>query len=261
MFFEFHGKTISINMPRQQDLEAEVSRRFAAAQGFSLATVNLDHLVKMADQPGFTAAYARQDLVVADGRPIVWLSKLAQRPVDLMPGSDLVRPLCEWAARAGVPVALVGSTDIALHDAKEALTAQVPGLDIAWCHAPSGVFDPEGSEADQILSELEVRGVALCFLALGAPKQEVLAARGRQLAPRCGFASVGAGLDFLGGHQRRAPAWVRAIALEWLWRALSAPTRLVPRYLRCAAILPGHTLRAIALRKTPRSDAAAHPDG
>ncbi|WP_197470813.1 WecB/TagA/CpsF family glycosyltransferase, partial [Sulfitobacter sp. HI0054] len=73
---------------------------------------------------------------------------------------------------------------------------------------------------------------------------EILAARGRDIAPGVGFASIGAGLDFLAGRQRRAPKWMRMLALEWLWRAMQSPQRLVPRYARCFAILPRLTLAA-----------------
>ena len=54
----------------------------------------------------------------------------------------------------------------------------------------------------------------------------------------------------LAGHQARAPAWVRHLALEWLWRALSSPRRLIPRYAACAAILPGQVIHALRLRAT-----------
>lgn len=236
-------------MPDRASLEAEIRARFAAGHGFALATINLDHVVKLAEDARFLAAYQAQDLVVADGRPIVWMSRLARRPVELMPGSDMVLPLCRLAAACGAAVALVGSTDAALQDAEEALLEAVPGLEIAWVQAPSAPFDPEGGEADQILYRLAETGVQLCFLALGAPRQEQLASRGRKLAPRVGFASVGAGLDFLGGHQRRAPAWVRAAAMEWLWRALSSPARLLPRYARCFAVLPRQLRHAWAIRR------------
>lgn len=254
LFFEFQDQRITVNMPAKAELEAEVLRRFSAHEGFALATVNLDHLVKLAQSREFLTAYAGQDLVVADGRPIVWLSQLAGDPVELMPGSDMVLPLCRLAAAAGVPVALVGSTDQALQDAEHYLTGQVPGLDLAWCHAPSGVFDPAGEEAGEILRQLDEKGIQLCFLALGAPKQEQLAHRGRRLAPAVGFASVGAGLDFLGGHQRRAPRWVRKIAMEWLWRMLSSPMRMVPRYAKCFAILPRHIWRALRIRLSHQPD-------
>ncbi|MEP2717200.1 WecB/TagA/CpsF family glycosyltransferase [Pseudophaeobacter sp.] len=248
MFFEFQGQRITVNVPNREALEGEVLRRFASGEGFALATVNLDHLVKLAQSEDFLRAYLGQDLIVADGRPIAWLSQLAKHPVELMPGSDLVLPLCRLAAAAGVPVALVGSTDEALADAQAHLEAQVPGLDLAWCQAPSGVFDPESAEAGEILESLNRRGIRLCFLALGAPKQESLAFRGRSVAPKVGFASIGAGLDFLGGHQTRAPLWVRKIAMEWLWRALGSPARMVPRYARCFAILPGQIWQALRNR-------------
>ncbi len=247
--FVFHGQPIEVNVPTRNALAAEVQHRFAQRQGFALATVNLDHLVKMAASTAFLDAYAAQDLVVADGRPIVWLSWLAGQLVELMPGSDMVVPLCQMAARAKVPVALVGSTQEALEDASAVLRGQVAGLEITLLHAPSGVFDPLGDEAAQILQQLNEQGIGLCFLALGAPKQEVLAARGRQMAPGVGFASIGAGLDFLGGHQHRAPLWMRKLALEWLWRTLSSPARMLPRYARCLAILPGQVKLALKQRR------------
>ena len=58
----------------------------------------------------------------------------------------------------------------------------------------------------------------MALLALGAPRQEIFAARCRELLPDIGFVSVGAGLDFIAGHQRRAPIWLQRLALEWLWR-------------------------------------------
>ena len=253
MHFMFHGQRIAINVPTWAALEAELRQRFASGQGFALATVNLDHLVKMAASPGFLDAYATQDLVVADGHPIVWMSRLARQPVELMQGANMILPLCQLAAQAQVPVALVGSTQVALEDAAGILQGEVAGLNIAMRLAPSGVFDPMGEEAGHILQQLNGDGIGLCFLALGAPKQEIFAARGRQLSPGVGFASIGAGLDFLGGHQHRAPVWMRRLALEWLWRIVSSPMRMVPRYARCFAILPGQFRQAWLLRKRPPS--------
>jgi N-acetylglucosaminyldiphosphoundecaprenol N-acetyl-beta-D-mannosaminyltransferase len=226
----------------------QVSRRLSAAEGFALATINLDHLVKLRRDPVFAAAYAAQDLVVADGNPIVWLSRLARRPVELVPGSDLILPLAQAAADARVPVALLGSTEPALAAAAQALQAGVPGLRVAACIAPPMGFDPDGPGADAVLEQVRASGARLVFLALGAPKQERLAARGRVALPHVGFASIGAGLDFLAGSQVRAPEWVRAIAMEWLWRMLSNPRRLARRYAECALILPGQVVSALRQR-------------
>jgi N-acetylglucosaminyldiphosphoundecaprenol N-acetyl-beta-D-mannosaminyltransferase len=246
--FQFDQTQITVNVPDRAALAAAVSTHLRAGKGFALATINLDHLVKLTHDPAFRAAYAAQTMVVADGNPIVWLSRLARHPVALVPGSDMVIPLARLAAAAGVKVALVGSSAAALAGAATHLRATEPGLTIATQIAPPYGFDPNGADADRILRQLQADHIGLCFIALGAPKQEHFAARGRHLAPDVGFASVGAGLDFLSGKQTRAPAWVRAIAMEWLWRALSSPRRLIPRYAACAAILPAQIIAAWKLR-------------
>lgn len=246
--FRFGPTVIAVNIGSTTALLSTVRQRLAARRGFALATINLDHLVKLGRSQRFQAAYAMQDLVVADGNPIVWLSRLARRPVHLVPGSDLVRPLLQVAAEEGVGVALVGSTDATLEVAATRLMQDIPGLRIIARIAPAMGFDPEGAEAARILAEISARGAGLCLIALGAPKQEMFAAKGRELAPSVGFASIGAGLDFIAGTQTRAPAWARKLALEWLWRALSSPRRLIPRYAACIAILPAQVVAAIRLR-------------
>jgi exopolysaccharide biosynthesis WecB/TagA/CpsF family protein len=109
-------------------------------------------------------------------------------------------------------------------------------------------FDPHSEDAKALLQEMQDDGVGLCFIALGAPKQEMLAAQGRDTVPSMGLVSIGAGLDFFAGKQKRAPVWVRRIAMEWLWRMLGNPRRLVGRYMQCFAILPGQMIRALKLR-------------
>ncbi|MFG6498022.1 WecB/TagA/CpsF family glycosyltransferase [Sulfitobacter sp. 1A13191] len=235
---------VEVNVATRAALFQALRARFATGQGFALATLNLDHLTKLPRDAGFAAAYRAQDFIVADGRPVVWLSQLANQPVELMPGSDLILPLCELAAAHSLPVAFFGSDEGALQGAAAALRTRLPGLEICHIAAPPMGFDPESAEADTALREIAQSGARLCFLALGAPKQEILAARGRDIAPGVGFASIGAGLDFLAGRQRRAPKWMRMLALEWLWRAMQSPARMVPRYARCFAILPRLTLAA-----------------
>ena len=87
---------LAVNMPDAASLLDEVRRRLEAGEGFALATVNLDHLVKLRAEGPFRTAYAAQDLVVADGNPIVWLSKLAGRPVDV--GAGFGHGACRWPA-------------------------------------------------------------------------------------------------------------------------------------------------------------------
>lgn len=242
---------VAINFRDRASLLDRVAAHFRDGTGFALATLNLDHLVKLRHDAAFRDAYRAQDMVVADGNPIVWISRLAGRPVELVPGADLVLPLAALAAAARAPVALVGSTDAALAGAGAALARIVPGLEVAARISPAMGFDPDGPAAGAVIEEIRRSGARLVFLALGAPRQERFAARCRRELPGVGLASIGAGLDFLSGHQHRAPLWMRRLALEWLWRMATNPRRLAARYASCALLLPALAADGLALRRAP----------
>ncbi len=245
---------VSVNLRDGQSLLAASAERLKSGDGFAVATLNLDHLVKLRDDPTFREAYLRHEFVVADGHPIVWTSWLAGRPVRLAPGSDLVVPFAQLAAACGAPVALIGSTEKALRKSARVLRRLVPELEIVAQIAPPFPFDPDGPSGDALIDQISKSGARFAILALGAPRQERFAARCRNELPHLGVASIGAGLDFLAGEQRRAPRWMRRTALEWLWRVLSDPRRLAARYARCALLAPSLLGEAAQMR---RADAAA----
>ncbi|MFT4012084.1 MAG: WecB/TagA/CpsF family glycosyltransferase [Paracoccus sp. (in: a-proteobacteria)] len=255
MQFSFpDGNAVRINCPSSEAVLQQARLHLQQGRGFALATINVDHLQRLGEEEPFRIAYSAQDLVCADGNPIVWLSRLAGRPVGLAPGSDLVLPLANEAARQGLPVALIGSNDASLQLAGAEMQARVPGLKLALTHAPGFPFDPEGAEGAEIIEKIRQSGARLCFLALGAPKQEIFSIRARDTLGNVGFASIGAGLDFLSGHQTRAPKLMRRIKMEWFWRMMSNPRRLAKRYAKGFTILPAHAAAAWRLRSQGPKD-------
>lgn len=241
---------ILVNTAKAENLFDDIDQRLRGNRGFTIATLNLDHVVKLRQQDSFLTTYLQHSHVVADGNPIVWLRWLAGQPVELLAGSDLIDPLMAQAARLGIPVGFFGSTEPVLKAAAARLTERHPGLNVVACVAPPFGFDPASPDADKAIKALSDAGVRLCLIALGAPKQEVLAIRAHAAMPNCGFISIGAGLDFIAGHQVRAPSWMRRVALEWLWRFLGAPSRLGWRYLACIGVLPSLIWQALAMRRT-----------
>ncbi|QFS84585.1 Putative N-acetylmannosaminyltransferase [Roseivivax sp. THAF40] len=251
MTFDVGGSQIAVTVRDRAALDAQLRERMRRDEGYALATINLDHLVKLRRDAAFREAYAAHDLVTADGNPIVWLGRMAGHDLSLVTGSDAIVPMCRLAAQLDVNVGFVGSTEDVLKKAKAFLRGEVPGLRIAFTEAPPMGFDPEGEAATDILARAADAGVGLLFVALGAPKQERFAAHGRRMQPRMGFASIGAGLDFFAGTQKRAPAWMRRFALEWVWRMMRDPRRLAMRYVACAAIVPREVWLALRQRRHP----------
>ena len=240
---------IPVNIPNAATLLTAIESALDESTGFQVATLNLDHVVKLRQDLEFRAAYERHSHVTADGNPIVWLSRLAGEPVDLVPGSELIDPICALAARKSVPVGFFGSQEDVLKRAAQILKERHPGLQVVAMDAPPMGFDPQGEAGIEAANGLLASGARICFLALGAPKQELLASVIATQAPSLGAISIGAGLDFIAGHQTRAPVWVRRLALEWLWRMAQNPRRLMMRYMSCLAVLPSLFLYALSLRR------------
>ena len=132
-----------------------------------------------------------------------------------------------------------------LFKASQLLQDRNPGLRIAGVLAPQQGFDPTSEDARRCVEAIAESGADLCFVALGAPKQELFADYGKSLVPNVSFVCIGGGLDFIAGTQMRAPHWMQRWSLEWLWRAASDPQRLLYRYFLCLAALPGFLARAV----------------
>lgn len=233
-----------VNVATLAEAVEAAAGRAARREGFTLFTLNLDHLVKLRDDPAFARAYDNATFVTADGWPIAWLARRqGARAVERATGADLVEPLCAQAARRGVPVHFFGSSEATLRKAAQALTARYPGLVIAGAEAPPMGFDPFSSAADAAADRIAASGAGLCFVAFGAPKQEIFSARMAARHPRIGFVCIGAALDFIAGEKARAPALFQRLGMEWAWRLMSEPRRLALRYARCAAVFADVALR------------------
>jgi exopolysaccharide biosynthesis WecB/TagA/CpsF family protein len=207
-----------------------------AGQGFCFFTLNLDHMVKRRDDPAFLAAYAKADLVSADGAPVAWLARKQREGIVRTTGADLVEPLAIEAAKQGIKIAFFGTTDAVLEAANAHLRSIAPGLEIAHCESPPLGFDPTSAAAEAACARIAASGAQIVFVALGAPKQELFAAHMREKFPGLGFVCIGAALDFFAGAQVRAPEAFQKLGLEWFWRLASNPRRMAKRYALCAAV-------------------------
>jgi N-acetylglucosaminyldiphosphoundecaprenol N-acetyl-beta-D-mannosaminyltransferase len=227
---------VTINLPTLRAAQAEVVSRALSGVGFALFTLNLDHLAKIRSSPTFRAAYGRAALVTADGWPVVWLANRRGAQLERTCGADLVEPICSSAATNGIPLVFIGPERGSQISAISTLQERYPGLAVADAYAPNISRVPKPEEVEAVARRVNASGARLCFVCMGAPKQELLV---DALVPLCegvGFLCVGAALDFISGRWRRAPASWQRSRLEWLWRLLGDPKRLASRYLLSAYV-------------------------
>ncbi len=221
-----------------------------------IATVNMDFITQAWRDPELQRILLEADLVVADGIPIVWLSRLlGHRLKERVTGSDLVPMFAELGAREGFSLFGLGGAPGVAEKAMAKLVARNPGLRIAGCYSPpkADVLDMDNAE---ILARIENAAPDVLLVAFGAPKQEKwvnLHIRRWRVPVAIG---IGGSLDFIAGVQKRAPRWVQRLALEWLWRMLSNPRRLLRRYLANIAFFVSALLRLLWMRYGPVSSRA-----
>ena len=224
-----------------------------------VVTANVDHVVRLNRRPDLRPLYAEADLVVADGMPLVWASRiLGHRLPERVAGSDLFPCLCQRAASEGLTVYLLGGDPGTADAAAAVLKQRNPSLQIVGIDCPPYGFESDAAECERIVSRVKGAGPGILFVALGSPKQEqwIYANRGR-----CGAKlSIGVGISFsfVSGHVRRAPRWMRRVGLEWFHRMVQEPRRLIRRYLVDDLLFAWILLRA-PIRRTLRAGRAPNP--
>jgi len=211
---------------------ARIFSDLARGRGGWLLTANVDYVHQYATDPALRRLYARTDLTVADGVPLLWAARLAGHPLpDRVAGSDLIWLLAERAAQEGRSLYLLGGAPGAAEGAAERLRERFPALVIAGLSSPRVSREPQPAEIAEIRKTLERAAPDLVLVGLGAPKEGRVIDALRPAFPATWFAGVGISLSFAAGQVQRAPAWMHGLGVEWLHRLAQEPRRLLGRYL------------------------------
>lgn len=216
------------------DMDGAMARLRAALRHrrqVQVATVNMDFLVRAQRHPELRAVLGRTELNVADGMPVVWLSRLLGRPVPgRVAGADMAPLLVAEAAASGASVFLLGGEHGVAEVAVRRLTRDHPGLRIAgWHEPPRARLDEMDNE--RLIELVADSGADLLLVALGNPKQELWIDRYRHRLPGVAVAiGVGCVFDLWAERVYRAPTWMQRTGLEWLHRLLAEPRRLAGRH-------------------------------
>ena len=211
-----------------------------------VATANVDFVINAIYDQGMQEMLCSCDLIVPDGMPIVWASRLmGSRLKERVSGVDLIPRLAELAARRDYGIFLLGASETNSRKASEVLKQRFPKLRIVGRYSPP-VSPLAEMDHEKILSLIERARPDILLVAMGHPKQEQWLAMHRHRLRVSLCMGVGASLDFLAGAVSRAPVWMQTAGLEWLYRAAQEPRRLSQRYLSDAYGLARHLPAQVA---------------
>jgi len=196
-----------------------------------VVTANVDFVVKASRDLCFRDLINSSDLVVADGMPVIWASRILGTPLpERVAGLDLALKLCGRSGGAGFGIYLLGGSDDARAKAAERLRQGFPGIRIAGSYSPPFGGFSAGEEA-RIEESMRSSGAHVVFVCLGAGRQERWIRDHMGRSGAAVFIGMGSFIDFVAGEFVRAPRWAQRLGLEWLFRLIQDPARLFKRYI------------------------------
>lgn len=196
-----------------------------------VVTPNVDHLVKLRRNVSLFDQYRHADFIFPDGFPIVLASRLLGKSIsERVTGADLFPALCKLMAKKQGRIFILGGAPDSEQMINSALSIKYPGLTVqSFC--PAYGFSENCSDAQKAVDLVNDWQPDVVFVCLGMPKQEIWSLKYRDVLKTNLILCVGAALEFDLGLLKRAPAWVQAVNMEWLWRLCTDFKRLWKRYL------------------------------
>lgn len=220
----------NINVTNMQDTIAYLTDNLDALRGKYICVSNVHTTVMAYRDEMYRNVQNSAAMALPDGKPLSIVSKRRGFiEAERVPGPDLMPKIFELSKEKGYRHYFYGSTQDTLNKLKAQLQKKYPHLQIAGMYSPP--FRPLSEEEDQkIIEKINDSNPDFIWVALGAPKQENWMYDHRDKVNGI-MLGVGAAFDFEAGTVKRAPHWVQELCLEWLYRIMQDPVRLIPRYL------------------------------
>lgn len=220
-----------VNNVSMDETIAEIDSLISQKTKSYIVAINVDVVIKIEKDPLLKKVTDEADMVLVDGKPLIWISKWHKRPIkEKVSGSDLVPALCSHAAKKDYTIFIIGGKDGIAEKAKEKLEQQYPGIRIVGTYAPPFGFEKNEKELNKInaiISEVHPDLLIACF---GCPKQEKWIYDNYRKYEAGVSICAGATVDFLAGNVKRAPRWMSDHGFEWLYRFFQEPKRMFKRY-------------------------------
>ena len=215
----------SVGMGRLLDICEE---HIDSKRGLLLGIVNVAKLVNCRKNVGLRRSLMEADIVLADGLPIIWLSRMLGDPLpERVTGIDIMYELLKEANKKPYRIYFLGARPEVLQKMIRTIQKDYPGIPIAGYR--DGYFDKDDEQS--IAEDIRNSRADILFVGISSPKKENFLRNWRNFmdVPICH--GVGGSFDVLAGVTNRAPLWMQKCSLEWLYRLIQEPRRMWKRYL------------------------------
>lgn len=220
-----------VNNLTMQEAIAGIEKMIHTDSKSYVVAVNVDVIVKIEKDTVLKKLTDNANMVLVDGKPLIWISKIHKNPIkDKISGSDLVPKLCEVSAKKGYTIFILGGMEGVAEKAKKKLEQTFLGIKIVGTYAPPFGFEKDEKELlkiNALITEVHPDLLIICF---GCPKQEKFIYNNIDKYDAKVSICAGATVDFLAENVKRAPKWMSEHGFEWFYRFLQEPRRMFKRY-------------------------------
>jgi len=193
-------------------------------QTHSVIAVNPEKVMRACQDPELLKHLQKAGLLIPDGIGVIFAVRLlGLGQIARVPGSELMPKLCDRAAKKGYKVFLFGASQEVIVQVAQVLLQRYPGLNIVGTQ--HGYVKEE--EMLSVITAINTSQADLLFVGLGSPKQELWMTRYLPALKVKVCQGVGGTFDVIAGRVKRAPLAFRVLHLEWFYRLLSQPSRIL----------------------------------
>jgi len=194
----------------------------------TLMTINAALLMMMRSDPALNQANKAGDLIVADGLPVVWATRIIGTPlVGRVAGVDLMQNLLKVGDEKKLRIFLLGAKQEVLDSMFQLCAEKYPNLVIAGSR--NGYFTED--DHAEIVGQIHESNTDILFIGMPSPFKEIWGEKHRNELGVSAIIGVGGSFDVIAGFVKRAPVWMQNIGMEWFWRLMMEPRKMWKRYL------------------------------
>lgn len=211
-------------------IEVAIARRGSRTPPPVITSANGQVISMCARDRDLHEMFLHTDLIHADGMPLVFASRWKGRLAlpERVATTDLFHDVAHRAERENISFYLLGATAEVIRQAVQNVRRHYPRLRIAGFRSGYLASDEEA----HVAAEIDAARPDILWIGMGVPAEQRFALRHRDRLTAVGVIKTSGGLfDFISGRNRRAPRWMQAAGLEWLYRVGLEPRRLLYRYL------------------------------
>jgi N-acetylglucosaminyldiphosphoundecaprenol N-acetyl-beta-D-mannosaminyltransferase len=180
-----------------------------------IQAVNTDSIVK-ANVSAETAKISNKaDLALADGMPLVWVSKFMGKPLkERVGGPDFFQKFNEIADKCSYSYYFLGSTEEVVVEMIKNLGDKYSNIRISGYYCPPFSDMKNENQNFDICNRINRVKPDVVWVSFGCPKQERWIVENKERIDTAVIMGIGAAFEFTSGKVKRAPILLRRLGLE-----------------------------------------------